>query len=182
MSSQSLLGVFRQPRIKSLQSWSDQNCSTADDILFFFLYFFRVNKTGHFMWIVCQADNSNEMSFLWKKKKKKKKNWKCCLLRICLALYRLRYIISLKHWMLGKNFRRWHFEIFFLFFLENRIWDHHHGFDWLCWGLTTRQPLRVILCRLPEKGRKEIEERVEEMKERDREERGTGMKVKKQKK
>ena len=44
--------------------------------------------------------------------------------------------------------------------------------DWLCWGLTTRQPLRVILCRLPEKGRKEIEERVEEMKERDREERG----------
>ena len=55
-------------------------------------------------------------------------------------------------------------------------------FDWLCWGLTTRQPLRVILCLLPEKGRKEIEERVEEMKERDREERGTGMKVKKQKK
>ena len=52
----------------------------------------------------------------------------------------------------------------------------------LCWGLTTGQPLWVILCRLPEKGRKEIEERVEEMKERDREERGTGMKVKKQKK
>ena len=47
---------------------------------------------------------------------------------------------------------------------------------------TTRQLLRVILCRLPEKGRKEIEEKVEEMKERDREERGTGMKVKKQKK
>ena len=58
----------------------------------------------------------------------------------------------------------------------------HELIDWLCWGLTTRQPLRVILCRLPEKGRKEIEERVEEMKERDREERGTGMKVKKQKK
>ena len=53
---------------------------------------------------------------------------------------------------------------------------------WLCWGLTTRQPLRVILCRLSEKWRKEIEEIVEEMKERDREERGTGMKVKKQKK
>ena len=53
---------------------------------------------------------------------------------------------------------------------------------WLCWGLTTRQPLRVILCRLPEKGRKEIEEIEEEMKERDREERGTGKKVKKQKK
>ena len=66
---------------------------------------------------------------------------------------------------------------------------HHEHFvlrwaniDWLCWGLTTCQPLRVILCRLPEKGRKKIEERVEEMKERDREERGTGMKVKKQKK
>ena len=28
----------------------------------------------------------------------------------------------------------------------------------LCWGLTTRQPLRVILCHLPEKGRKEIGE------------------------
>ena len=56
------------------------------------------------------------------------------------------------------------------------------SFVLLCWGLTTHQPLRVILCRLPEKGRKEIEERVEEMKERDREERGTGMKVKKQKK
>ena len=30
------------------------------------------------------------------------------------------------------------------------------------------QPLWVILCRLPEKGRREIEEIVEEMKERDR--------------
>ena len=49
-------------------------------------------------------------------------------------------------------------------------------------GLTTRQPLWVILCRLPEKERREIEEIVEEMKKRDREERGTGMKVKKQKK
>ena len=48
----------------------------------------------------------------------------------------------------------------------------------LCWGLTTCQPLWVILCRLPEKGRKEIEEIIEEM-TKDREERGTGMKVKK---
>ena len=53
--------------------------------------------------------------------------------------------------------------------------------DWLSLGLTTRQPLWVILCRLPEKGRKEIEEIVEEIKERNREWRGTGMKVKKQK-
>ena len=46
-------------------------------------------------------------------------------------------------------------------------------------GLMTLQPLWVVFCHLPEKGRKEI---VEEMKERDREERGTGMKGKNQKK
>ena len=39
-----------------------------------------------------------------------------------------------------------------------------------------------MLRRLPEKGRKEIEEIVEEMQERDWEERGTAVKVKKQKK
>ena len=33
----------------------------------------------------------------------------------------------------------------------------------------TRQPLWVILCHLPEKGRKQIEEIVVEMRERDRE-------------
>ena len=43
----------------------------------------------------------------------------------------------------------------------------------------THQPLWVILCHLPEKGRKEAEE-IGKMKEWDREERGTGMKVKKQ--
>ena len=37
----------------------------------------------------------------------------------------------------------------------------------------TCQPLSFILCRLPEKKRKKIEEIAEEMKERDREERGT---------
>ena len=52
----------------------------------------------------------------------------------------------------------------------------------LCWGLTTRQPLWVILGRLPEKGRKEIDEILEEMKDRDREERGKRKKVKEQKK
>ena len=40
----------------------------------------------------------------------------------------------------------------------------------------------VILCRPRERERKEIEKIVEEIKERDREERGAGMKVKKQKK
>ena len=49
-------------------------------------------------------------------------------------------------------------------------------------GFKTRQPLWVILCRLPGKRRKDIEEIVEERKERDGEERGTGLKVKKQKK
>ena len=44
----------------------------------------------------------------------------------------------------------------------------------------TRQLLWVILCRLSEKGRKEIEEKVEQMKERNREEREAGIKVKKQ--
>ena len=42
----------------------------------------------------------------------------------------------------------------------------------------TRQPLWVILCHLPEKGSKEMAETVEKMKERDREERGIGMKEK----
>ena len=39
-------------------------------------------------------------------------------------------------------------------------------------GFNMRQAFFIILCHLPEKGRKEIEEIVEEMKERDREERG----------
>ena len=41
----------------------------------------------------------------------------------------------------------------------------------LCWGLTTRQPLWVILCCLQEKGRRKIEEIEEEIKEMDRGER-----------
>ena len=58
----------------------------------------------------------------------------------------------------------------------------HMSTELLCWCLTTRQPLWVILCRLPEKGRKEIEKILEEMKGRNTKERGTGMKGKKQKK
>ena len=42
-------------------------------------------------------------------------------------------------------------------------------FFFYCVGsLTTRQALWVILCRLPEKGRREIGEIVEEIKKRDR--------------
>ena len=58
-------------------------------------------------------------------------------------------------------------------------------FEWkkrLVLGFNDTSTLVIILCRLPEKGRKEIEEIVEEMKETIREEIGTGMKVKKQKK
>ena len=55
-----------------------------------------------------------------------------------------------------------------------------NGFFSLCWGLTRHQTLWVILCRLPEKGSKEKEAIVEQIKERNGE--GTGMKVKKQKK
>ena len=74
-------------------------------------------------------------------------------------------------------------EYFLTLVMLNKLRCHTHFiFYWLCCGLTTRQPLWVILCRLPEKGRKEIEETVAEMKERDWEERGTGVKVKKQKK
>ena len=87
------------------------------------------------MWIVCEADDSHEMSRLVFSEKK-------------IYVSSSAVVID---WLI----------------------------DRLCCGLTTRQPLWVNLCRLPEKGRKEIEEIVEEMKERDREERGTGMKVKK---
>ena len=62
------------------------------------------------------------------------------------------------------------------------VWKSH-SIDWLILlGFNDTSTLGVILCHLPEKRRKEIEEIVEEMKGRDREERGIGMKVKKQKK
>ena len=51
--------------------------------------------------------------------------------------------------------------------------------DWSCWSLTTCQPLWVIFCHFQEKGRKEIEDIVEEMKVRNSKETGIGTKVKK---
>ena len=48
-------------------------------------------------------------------------------------------------------------------------------------GFSIQQLLWVILCRLPEQGRNEIEEILEEVKERDREGTRTGIKHKKQK-
>ena len=43
------------------------------------------------------------------------------------------------------------------------MFKYINNINWLCWGLTTCQPLLVILCSLPDKGRQEIEEIVEEM-------------------
>ena len=137
-----------------------------DLFLFIYLYIylcfctcFRENKAWHCMWIVCLADNSHEMpslTFLWKLIKKKIESFKA---------FWYSYVGST---------------------VCNKFCHHllcmYTYWHWLCWGLTTRQPLWVILYRLPEKGRKEIEEIVEEMKETIREEIGTGMKVKKQKK
>ena len=75
-------------------------------------------------------------------------------------------------------------EVAWVTYLDWSTNRHDDSFmiNWLCKDLKTRQPLLVILCYFPEKGRKEIEETVEKMKERDREERGIGMKKKKQKK
>ena len=53
--------------------------------------------------------------------------------------------------------------------------------DWLCWGLTTRQHVGHFVSS-PREREKWDRRVVEEMKERDMEERETGMKVKKQKK
>ena len=50
----------------------------ADDTfyvcIFFFLHFLIKNKSWHFKWIFCFANDSHEMSIylLWKKKQKKK--------------------------------------------------------------------------------------------------------------
>ena len=63
-------------------------------------------------------------------------------------------------------------QLFGLFSLTHSLAQARtHTHDRLSWGLTTNQPLWVFLCRLPGKGRREIEEIVEEMKERDRGER-----------
>ena len=40
---------------------------------------------------------------------------------------------------------------------ELNFWFQHdlnQGFDLLCWGLMTRQPMWVNLCHLPEKGKR----------------------------
>ena len=80
-----------------------------------------------------------------------------------------------------KTFSYTQISIFFPWH-RNLIFCHfHYKQTLIVWVLMTHQPLWVILGHLQRKGEK-IEEVAEEMKERDREERGTWMKVKKQKK
>ena len=62
--------------------WKDRNLPlkgqtkiAADDTLIFLLLFFEENKAWSFMWILCLAENSHEISSLFSLKKKKKK-WK----------------------------------------------------------------------------------------------------------
>ena len=68
-------------------------------ISFIFFLFFREDKSWHFMWIICLADDSHyaddshnvKTCFLRKKKwKKKKKMKKCCLLQILLGALRVK--------------------------------------------------------------------------------------------
>ena len=75
------------------------------------------------------------------------------------------------------------FCVLFILLACLALWSLVDGeFFLLCWGLTARQPVWVVLCRLLEKGVREIEEIVGEMKEKNRVERRKRMKEKKQKK
>ena len=91
------------------------------------------------------------------------------------SLFRKIYDVSLSHLQQVEESHyifiseMWVFDLIFLQFSKPDMFLIN------CGDLTSHQPLWVILCRLPEKGRKEIVE----IKERDREETGTGMKVKK---
>ena len=63
--------------------------TTAADNNFFiyFFLFFRENMSWHFMWIICLADDSHEMSRLVSSKKwKKKKIWNVVCYKFCLAV------------------------------------------------------------------------------------------------
>ena len=67
-----------------------QVTTAADDnflyLFFLFFLFFRENKSWHFMWIVCLADDSHEMSKLVFSEKWKKKNWNVVCYKFCLVL------------------------------------------------------------------------------------------------
>ena len=56
--------------------------TTVVDNTFFFFFFLTENKSGHFLWIVCQADNSHKMSTYFQRKNIKKVE--CCLKQILL--------------------------------------------------------------------------------------------------
>ena len=73
--------------------------TAAGNILkFFFLLFFKENKSWYFMWIVCLADDSHEISRLvfFEKLKKIKINVVCY--KFCLAQFFLYMADSLVYW------------------------------------------------------------------------------------
>ena len=55
---------------------ANHNCSRPNLDFFFFVGFFREIKAWHFIWIVCQVDNSHAMPSLVFSEKKKKMNKK----------------------------------------------------------------------------------------------------------
>ena len=84
----------------------------------------------------------------------------------------LKFLPSIKYMQSINN----NFTIFFVFLRKPSIFYFiFKGHDWLFWGLMKSQLLWVILCRFPEIERREIEGIVEEVKDRDRGERGKWM-------
>ena len=66
--------VLMCPNILGKYGSAQTPITTAVDDNFDLNLYFREIKSWHFMWIVCLADDSHEISrlvFLWKKKKKK---------------------------------------------------------------------------------------------------------------
>ena len=65
--------------------------TAANDNSFIFFLFFRENKSWHFMWIVCSADDSHEISRLVfsEKSKKKKKKFRMSSAKILLGALRV---------------------------------------------------------------------------------------------
>ena len=65
--------------------------TAADDSLFYFYFIFL--RSHQFMWIICLADDSHEMSSLFSLKNKRK-NFECRLLQILLGALRVKGLFS----------------------------------------------------------------------------------------
>ena len=76
-------------QIYSLLTLGAPITTAADDnfFLFIYLFFFRENKSWHYMWIICLADDSHEMSTVFSEKYKKNNFWVWRLIcyKFCLA-------------------------------------------------------------------------------------------------